>query len=168
MIYVTSQKKIKKLLKSFKKVKKVVINSPNEREIFRRLEAEPDTHIILIMDNQDSSAIATVLSQYSGIDSGDLEKIIFDANDKKRLAKDLSKHSDELFKKIDEKIEKARDKCESTYELSEKRGNLYAASEGDSSKEDTLKIHAKYRKIPKSLLKKIKKVKTFGEVGELK
>lgn len=163
MIYITSPKKIKKTLKSFKKTKKVVINTPSEKEIFRRLEADPDTHIILMMEISDADATATVLSKYSGIPEDDLKKIIFDADDKKSLAKDLAKHSEEIFKKIDAKIEKAKEKCENTSELREKRGELYDVTEGEANKSDTLAMHAKYRKLPKKLIKKINKIKSIND-----
>ena len=166
MIYLT--KNIKKTLKAFKKAKRVVLGSPNEREIFHRLMSDPDTHIIISMNCTDVDATAVVLSQWSGIDVKDISKIIFDAGDKKSLVKDLSKHSDEIYAKIDKKIEKAKEKCENTSELRDKRGELYDVIEGNADKIDTLKIHAKYRKLPKSLIKKIKKVKTVGEVGEIR
>ena len=164
MIYLTNadkDKKVKKVLKSLGKSPKIVLKSPNERDIFRSLAKDPDTHIVIVMECTDTNAVARALAEYSRIDSDDLEKIIFDASDKKSLAKDLEKHSDEIFEKIDKKIEKAKERCENTGILREKRGKLHDVIEGNADKSDTLKVHAKYRKLSKGIIKKINKIKDY-------
>lgn len=171
MIYLTNankDKKIKKVLKSLGKSPKIVLKSPNERDIFRSLAKDPDTHIVIVMECTDTNAVARALAEYSRIDSDDLEKIIFDASDKKSLAKDLEKHSDEIFEKIDKKIEKAKERCENTGILREKRGKLHDVIEGNADKSDTLKVHAKYRKLSKGIIKKINKIKDFNGIGVIK
>lgn len=171
MIYLTNadkDKKVKKVLKSLGKSPKIVLKSPNERDIFRSLAKDPDTHIVIVMECTDTNAVARALAEYSRIDSDDLEKIIFDASDKKSLAKDLEKHSDEIFEKIDKKIEKAKERCENTGILREKRGKLHDVIEGNADKSDTLKVHAKYRKLSKGIIKKINKIKDFNGIGVIK
>ena len=171
MIYLTNadkDKKIKEVLKSLGKSPKIVLKSPNERDIFRSLAKDPDTHIVIVMECTDTNAVAKALAEYSRIDSDDLEKIIFDASDKKSLAKDLEKHSDEIFEKIDKKIEKAKERCENTGILREKRGKLHDVIEGNADKSDTLKVHAKYRKLSKGIIKTINKIKDFNGIGVIK
>ena len=161
-------KKIKEVLKSLGKSPKIVLKSPNERDIFRSLAKDPDTHIVIVMECTDTNAVAKALAEYSRIDSDDLEKIIFDASDKKSLAKDLEKHSDEIFEKIDKKIEKAKERCENTGILREKRGKLHDVIEGNADKSDTLKVHGKYRKLSKGIIKTINKIKDFNGIGVIK
>lgn len=171
MIYLTNankDKKIKKVLKSLGKTPKIVLKSPNERDIFRSLAKDPDTHIVIVMECTDTNAVARALAEYSRIDSDDLEKIIFDVSDKKSLVKDLEKHSDEIFEKLDKKIEKAKERCENTGILREKRGKLHDVIEGNANKSDTLKVHAKYRKLGNGIIKDIKKIKDFSGIGVIK
>ena len=159
MIYLTKGgKHLKKTLKAMGKVKRIVISHTDEKTILDKVCHYPDSHIVVVMDCTDASAVVQVLSDFLGGYKDILEDIVYDVSDKKRLTKDLKDNADEIFKKLDKKIEKAKEKCENTSDLRDKRGKFQDVIDGNASKSDVLKFHAKYCKIPKKSLKKLDRV----------
>lgn len=169
MIYVVKNgKPLKKLMKAMKKVDSGVLDNPVYEDAIKAMNQAKKGHVIIRLNKAyNLDEVTSTLADVLNVEPRDIEDIVFDVSDKKRLAKDIKHHQKEIFAMLDSKIEKAKDKGKDTYKLREARALVQEVIDGFASKDDILKVHAQYRKFPKKLIKKLMKAKNNGGVFKL-